>query len=124
VGTLNSATLSANFSARTVDTGVNLTVGPRAWTANAVNVPIIAGVGFEASRLFGSGNLNVTCSGSGCNPSAGAISGRITGGFSGPTGEGAGIAYSLNSASVFTTSPPISAITQPVSVGGVAAFRR
>jgi hypothetical protein len=117
IGTLNSATLNANFSAKTVDASVNLTVGPRTWTASATALPIIAGVGFEGQKPIGGvpGTLTVGCSGTGCVPTA--LSGRLTGGFTGTTGQGAGIAYSLNSGFQSGTVPGI-------GVGGVAAFRR
>jgi hypothetical protein len=115
LGTLNSATLSANFTAKTIDTGINLTTGPRTWSASATGVPILAGLGFEAGRsLSGTGPLTVGCTGTGCNPLS--LAGRITGAFFGSTGQGAGIAYSLNTGGV----PSAGGIT----VGGVAAFRR
>jgi hypothetical protein len=111
VGTLNSATLNANFSAKTVDTSLAATVGPRTWSASASGVPILNGSAFEASRFGTNGTLNVSCSGAGCNPAA--VAGSVTGVFVGPTGQGAGVAYSLNSGG-----------SGGVTMGGVAAFRR
>jgi hypothetical protein len=113
IGTLNSATLFANFLSRTVNVAVDATVGGRNWTASASNVNIIAGLGFEvAKRIDGTGSLAVSCTG--CVSTG--TSGQITGAFTGATGEGAGIAYSLNSGGI----PGGNGVT----VGGVAAFRR
>lgn len=113
VGTLNSASLTANFSAQTVTTSVNATVGAINWTATTPTaVPIQKGTFFEAQKpLSGTGTLNVGCSGGSCNPAS--VAGRIVGGFAGTTGQGAGIAYSLNTGGVSGT-----------TMGGVAAFKR
>jgi hypothetical protein len=117
-GTLNAATLSANFGAQTVNASVNATVSGVNWTAAAANVPIIAGVGFEASKsLGGGGALSVGCSGGACVP--GQTAGRITGAFFGSTGQGAGFAYSMFSG---TVTPNVSVVG--VAAGGVAAFKR
>lgn len=114
IGVLNSATLSANFTAQTISTSVNASVGGRNWTASTpVAVPIIAGVGFEAARSLVAStadNLAVSCAGSGC---ASSLAGRISGVFTGTTGQGAGLAYSLNTGGA-----------NGITVGGVAAFKR
>ena len=118
-GTLNSATLVANFGTQSVDTGVNLTVNGQTWAAGATAVPIQSGQ-FTASRDLstGSGNLNV-CAGASCGtttlPTASSANtaGRILGSFTGSSGQGAGIAYSLNQGGLTGT-----------TVSGVAAFKR
>jgi hypothetical protein len=117
-GTLNTATLSANFSAKTVDAGVNLSVGGRTWSASVTGAPIIAGVGFEGNRTpGGAGSLAVSCTG--CASTT--LSGRIIGGFTGTSGQGAGMAYTLNAGGVPQT---LGGSAGAVTVGGVAAFRR
>ena len=113
VGTLNAATLAANFSAMTVSTGVNLTINHQTWAAGASAVPIQQGQYFQASG----GNLNV-CVGSSCGtttlPTATAnTTGNITGAFTGTTGQGVAMAYSLNQNGINGT-----------TVSGVAAFHR
>ncbi|NVM21237.1 MAG: FecR domain-containing protein [Desulfobacterales bacterium] len=114
VGVLNEACLTADFSAMTVDAGVNVTILAASLTfdASAVGMPIDEGAGFFAERLDGTGTLNVSCTGGGEGPTN---SGVLAGGFTGPTGEGAGLTYSLNTTdggSINTT------------VSGVAAFSR
>lgn len=118
VGTLNSATLVANFTAATVNLGVNASVNGNTWAASASAVPIQKGVYFEAARQNGAGPLNLTCTGgTGCT---GVLTGKVIGGFTGPTGQGAAIAYSFN-ASTFSGSN-ITSVGQTVT--GVAAFKR
>ncbi|BBI99989.1 hypothetical protein FGKAn22_16820 [Ferrigenium kumadai] len=113
VGTLNSATLSANFTTQTVNLGVNVTT-PNAGNlvASGTNIPI------EQKSFFGAatanspsggpnvGALTVTCP-AGC---AGALSGHVGGVFTGAGGLGAGMLYGLQNGSV--------------SVNGVTAFHR
>ncbi|MBI3069655.1 MAG: hypothetical protein HYY79_12450 [Betaproteobacteria bacterium] len=110
VGTLTSATLTANFTARTVDVAVNAaTPASGTWAANATGVPIQKGTFFEAQKsLSGMGPLSVTRNGS---PAG--TAGQIVGGFAGQTGRGAGIAYSLNQGGPTGT-----------TVSGVAVFKR
>jgi hypothetical protein len=114
IGTLNSATLNANFGAQTVTASVNATVAGRTWTASTAGaVPIVLGIGFEATKSLAAttgSNLNVTCAGSGCQSS---VAGQFSGVFTGTTGQGAGLAYSLNTGGV-----------NGITAGGVAAFKR
>ena len=109
VGTLNSATLSANFAAQTVNTVVNATVGGNTWAASANNVAIQQGIYFEARNMAGSGNMNLSCTGS-CT---GTLNGQVAGAFIGTTGQGAGIAYSFNAGG-----------GAGQTIAGVAAFKR
>ena len=116
VGTLNAATLVADFAAQTVNTGVNLTVNNQTWAAGGTAVPIQQGR-FQAGRdPSGGGNLNI-CVGSTCGtttlPTANtaSTSGKIVGAFNGSSGQGVGIAYSLNQGGLTGT-----------TVSGVAAF--
>lgn len=114
-GTLNSATLTANFTAQTVNFGLNITT-PNAGNllATANNIPIEQKNFFNASTANSPngganlGLLNVTCAAS-CGTAA-AISGNIGGVFVGAGGIGAGMAYGLSNGAV--------------NVNGVAAFHR
>lgn len=107
VGTLNSATFSANFSVQTVDVGVNVSMPaspannafPVTLNASAVAVPILAGGNFKTAAP------TVTCTAGTC----GAVSGVIGGHFSAPNGAGVGVGYGLNNG------------TQ--TINGVAVFR-
>lgn len=109
-GVLNGATLDANFTTMTVTTGVDVTVAGATLNAIANNVPIQDFGHFYVSE--GSVNpLTISCSGVGCGS---AHSGVIAGGFAGPTGGGAGFAYSLEALDLI----------DPMKVSGVAAFRR
>ena len=110
-GTLNNATLSANFTAQTVDVGVNVTVAGSTLDAAAANVPIIQRTAFYAdSQMPGAAHLTVTCT-TGCGTSA---QGVIVGGFTGAGATGAMMAYGLQNVGA--------ASTQVIS--GVTAFHR
>ena len=125
VGVLNSAALSADFTNQRVSASVNLTipvVGGAIWTAStpALNgtatggVPIQVGTHFGAATgLDGTGNLTVTRAGSDTS-----TAGRLVGAFTGPTGGGAGVIYSLNQGG--NTATNASATT----VSGVVGFKR
>jgi len=109
VGTMNTATLNANFSARTVDASLNVTVANQTWNATATGMSIYRDMTFSANTGGSPGGglpaptqLNITCT-----PNCGATSGSLDGFFSGRTGQGAGVQYSINS-----------------SVTGAIAFRR
>jgi hypothetical protein len=109
-GTLNSASLSANFTAQTVDVGVNVTAGGATLGATAVNVPIQQRAMFVTdSRMTGTGSLAVTCSGV-CGTTNHGI---IGGGFGGPGGVGAAITYGFEKGG-----------TNAGTVSGVAVFQR
>ena len=113
VGTLTSATLTAHFTAQTVDAAVSLNIPAttQTWVASATGVPILQGAYFEARKEVGGATtppLSVTMNGSALN-----TTGRLVGGFTGTTGQGVGVAYSLNvNGNAGTT------------VSGVAAFHR
>lgn len=114
VGTLNSASLAANFTAQTVNVGVNVTT-PYAGNlvASGTNIPIEQKSFFGAStaNMINGGNnlgsLTVTCGG-GCG--AATVSGELGGVFVGTGGIGAGMVYSMQKGAVI--------------VNGVAAFHR
>lgn len=111
VGTLGSATLTANFTAKTVDAAVNLTVAGNAWAAKATSLAITDGV-FEAKRtLAGAGALTVTKNASSVN-----TSGQLAGAFTGTTGQGVAMLYSLNQGGHSNAGG--------TTVSGVAAFKR
>ena len=109
VGTLNSASFSANFTAQTVTVGINVsmpsstasTALPVTLDATASNVAILSGGNFKTT------SPTVTCSGGGCASSIG--SGVIAGQFAAPLGAGVGVGYGLTNGSQ--------------TVNGVAIFR-
>ena len=106
VGTLNSATLAANFTNRTVDTNVNLSIAGQTINGAANGVPIYREQYFTAFRGNTAGlpvpqQLVITC-----NPACPQAGGSIDGFFAGRNAQGAGVMYNLNGAS------------------GAAAFRR
>ena len=96
-GTLNSATLDANFSNRTVNAAVNVTIANQTWSASAAGMPIYRNQSFSAytgNPIVGLPNpspLVMTCT-PGCGQSA---TGSFDGFFTGHTGEGAGLMYNL-----------------------------
>ena len=120
-GTLNSASLTANFTDMTVDAGVSVTVDTVQLDAFANGIPIQdTSSGFTVNSdgpNFTAGfddptPLNVTCTGGGC----GTIhDGTLAGGFMGDAGEGAGMAYSLNTTDNSTID---------TSISGVAIFKK
>ena len=110
------ASLSADFLHQTVDANLsNLVVGPNTWGASATGIPI-TGNFFQAGKKFGdaAGSLNVTFNGASGTSNAG----QLAGVFTGATGNGAGMLYSLNHGGINTATNPA------VTVSGVAAFRR
>ncbi|GAB6097045.1 hypothetical protein JCM14469_32990 [Desulfatiferula olefinivorans] len=90
VGTLNSASLSADFTHMTVAAGINATVGATRFNANASAVPIENGRYFTATHQDA---LTLTCTGSGAGTTH---TGIISGSFYGTHGQSAGAAYSFN----------------------------
>lgn len=116
VGTLNSATLSANFTAQTVAVGIDVTT-PNAGNlvATGAAIPIEQKSFFSASTAnmvgySGSNNpglLTVTCP-AGCG--AAGVTGHVSGAFTGTGGIGAGVIYGMDKGGVL--------------VNGAAAFHR
>lgn len=93
-GTLNSATLTADFTARTVNLGVNATVAGAMLNAVGANVPIIQKTVFYASSqevATSTSHLAVTCSGT-CGTGMG---GAVIGKFTGAGAIGAAMTYGL-----------------------------
>jgi hypothetical protein len=88
------ATLSANFTAMTVNASVNTTIGANTWAASAANMPIVKNTYFEAQKVGGAGNLSVTMNGSAAGTS-GRMTGIFTGNATGATG-GAMLGVSMN----------------------------
>jgi hypothetical protein len=123
VGTLNAATLVADFSAQKVSAGINVSGANTGQTlsAGASGMPIQNGQNFGASRnQAGVGPLNVNQCSASCSTtvtipttSTAGTSGSILGAFNGTTGQGAGMVYSLNKGGVTGT-----------TVTGVVAFKR
>jgi hypothetical protein len=101
VGVLNSATLNANFTNRTVDTTVNLTINNQTWNASASAVPIYRDQYFSAyggpaasAGQTRPSQLVITCTPN-CGTGTG-MPGSVDGFFTGRTGQGAGLLYNLN----------------------------
>jgi hypothetical protein len=97
VGTLNTATLNANFTNRTVDAAVNIAIAGQTWNGAAQGMPIYRDQYFSAysgTPIAGVPNpapLVVTCQPS-CGQGAG---GSFDGFFSGRSGGRAGLMYNL-----------------------------
>lgn len=109
VGTLNSATLSADFTAQTVNVGVNATVNGATLDAAGSNVPIIQNTVFYASSqepAASTSHLAVTCAGS-CGAAQGGI---VIGKFVGAGAIGAAVSYGLQNGAN--------------TISGVTAFHR
>jgi hypothetical protein len=100
VGRLNSASLNANFSARTVDSNLNFTINNQTWNASAANVPIYRNQYFSAyaggTTIAGVGSptqLLISCTPN-CTPTL--PTGSLDGFFTGRTGQGAAVMYNVN----------------------------
>jgi hypothetical protein len=107
------ASLTANFTSQTVNASLsNLVVGGNTWSASAAGIPIVGSIFQAEKKLGGVGNLNVTSS-LGTN-----TAGQLVGAFTGATGNGVGMLYSLNHGGNLATNPAA------VTISGVAALRR
>jgi hypothetical protein len=97
VGTLNSATLNANFTARQVDAAVNISIANQTWSASATNIPIYREQYFSAySGTPISGVPNPTPLAISCSPNCvTGATGSIDGFFAGRNGQRAGMMYNL-----------------------------
>ena len=100
VGVFNSATLNANFSSRTVDTSVNITIAGQTWNGAASGVPIYRDQYFSAYAggptipgVPRPAAFNITCTPN-CTP--GLPTGSIDGFFTGRSGGGAGVMYNMS----------------------------
>lgn len=110
LGTLDAATLTANFATQTVDVGVQVTAAAATLNAAAAGVPILNRANFSTSSMMtGPGALAVTCTGA-CGTSN---QGAIAGGFGGAGGVAAGITYGFQKVGV-----------NPGTVSGVAVFQQ
>jgi hypothetical protein len=110
-GSLNSASLSANFSAQTVDVAVNVTAAGATLDALAKGVPIQQRANFFAdSKMTGPAALVVTCQSGACGDTN---HGAIGGGFGGPGGLAAAITYGFEKTGA-----------NAATVSGVAVFKR
>jgi hypothetical protein len=110
-GSLNSASLSANFLAQTVDVAVNVTAAGATLDALAKGVPIQQRANFFAdSKMTGPTALVVTCQSGACGD---ANHGALGGGFGGPGGMAAAITYGFEKTGA-----------NAATVSGVAVFKR
>jgi len=96
-GTLNTASLNANFTDRTVSANVNIAINGQTWNGTANNMPIYRDQYFGAftgSPIPGVANpapLILSCT-----PSCGAnASGSFDGFFTGRNGQRAGLMYNM-----------------------------
>ena len=97
VGALNSASLNANFTDRTVDAAVNISIANQTWNGSASRMPIYRDQYFSAysgTPIPGVPNpAPLTIS---CTPAcAGSVTGSFDGFFTGRTGGRAGMMYNL-----------------------------
>lgn len=99
-GTLNGATLQANFSAMTVNVGVSATVGATNYVATGTNLPI-------RQTVFGDGNGGGTFT---ATANGVAIQGGLGGAFTGLGATGAGVVYGFQNSAT--------------TINGVLAFHR
>ena len=106
-GTLEAATLRADFTRQTVDASVTASVSGARLNAQAAAMPLRSGA-FEAASA--AGTLAVACTGA-CP--AGAGSGTLAGRLIGATGEAAAFGYTLKSAG-----------SAPASAQGLTVFTR
>ncbi len=101
-GTLNSATLNANFSQRTVDASVIVGINGQTWTGSAQAVPIYRDQYFSAYGGSGIPGIPrpsvflISCAPN-CTPTV--PTGSLDGFFTGRTGRGAGVMYNMNNIS-------------------------
>jgi hypothetical protein len=97
VGTLNSATLNANFSNRTADATVNIAIAGQTWNASATGMGIYRDQYFSAySGTPIPGVPNPAPLIISCTPSCGqGASGSFDGFFTGRTGQRAGMMYNM-----------------------------
>jgi hypothetical protein len=97
VGTLNSAQLDANFTNRTANAAVNISINGQTWNGAAANMPIYRDQYFSAYSgvpIAGIPNPNPLLMG--CTPSCGQnANGSFDGFFAGRTGGRAGLMYNL-----------------------------
>lgn len=98
VGTMNSATLAANFTAKTVDASVNISINGQTWNGSATAMPIYRDQYFSAyagAAIPGVPSptaFNITCTPN-CTP--GIRTGSLDGFFTG-RGAGAGVMYNMS----------------------------
>ena len=96
VGSLGSASLNANFSARTVDANVALNINGQSWNGAARNMPIYRDQYFSAYTGNVAGLPNPNPLVIGCTPSCGqGATGSFDGFFAGANGQRAGLMYRL-----------------------------
>lgn len=114
LGTLDSATLVADFNTRQVAFAVKASVDGTTLSASASQVSLFDNA-FHATHLGGgTGQLQVSCSGSCGSQHQGSVSGQLTGNG----GIGAGLSYSLGTSGADTTQLPAT------QIHGVVAFKR
>ncbi|OFW02198.1 MAG: hypothetical protein A3G20_09490, partial [Acidobacteria bacterium RIFCSPLOWO2_12_FULL_59_11] len=142
VGTLNYASLSANFTTQTVNPAVGITINNQNLSSAAANVPIGSNFGFDVSsnpaqNTGGGGSaVQVKCYGSNCAPApvggSGGYGGRFTGGLAGATAAGgAFFRYDFNTrydpaVAAGATGGIPTGVTRPVNdyIQGLVAFTK
>jgi hypothetical protein len=120
-GTLGSASLGVDFTNQTAAAAVNATVNGHNFVAATPTlavggVPIYKGAGFEA--VTGGGGLTVTVTPAGGSPTTANTTGVMSGIFTGQTGKGAIVGYSLSTVNALVSSG------SQTTINGVAVFKR
>lgn len=108
-GTLDNATLTADFTNRLVDVAVTATVAGTTLSGNAQDVKLFDNAFHATNMGGGTGQLQVNCNGS-CGSSH---YGAVTGQFTPDGGVGAGLSYSLGTNGA-----------TPTQINGVVGFKR
>ncbi len=101
VGTLGSATLSADFTNQTASAAVYVSINGQTWNGTAPSLPIYRNQYFSASTGSGiPGAANLSLLTLSCTPNCGqGASGSFDGFFSGRTGQRAGMMYNMGGVS-------------------------
>lgn len=128
VGTLNSATLTADFSNARVNAGVNVSFNSASnnatWNMTANNIPLGGRDGFQSSTMLNGMNgitHTASCTGSTCGAQT---MGGINGVFIG-SGQGAVVMYNMATGSSTTTTSTTPGAFNPINaVSGVAIMKR
>lgn len=128
VGTLNSATLSADFSNARVNAGVNVSFNTATnnatWNMTANNIPLRGRDGFQSSTMLNGMNgitHTASCSGGTCGAqTVGGINGVFIG-----SGQGAVVMYNMATGSSTTATSTTPGTFNPANaVSGVAIMKR
>ena len=106
LGTLHNATLSANFTALTVDAGVNLSMGAGSMVGtyqfSATGMPINTLGGFESGTAA---THTTVCTTGSCSAGSSGYSSTLGGGLAGSAATSAGLLYQVWATPMYPTDP-------------------